>query len=114
MARRAGGDALIDVSDGLAADVRHLAVASGVHVTLEGDAVPRVAGATRRDALAGGEEYELACTAPPALDVVAFAARFGLALTAIGRVRARAAGVAIGDARGRRVEFPPGHDHLTR
>jgi thiamine-monophosphate kinase len=112
-----GARALVDVSDGLAADVRHLAVASGVRVVLERALVPCLAGATPADALAGGEEYELALAAPDALDLAAFRARFGLALTRIGRVEAVAPGepatVEIRGADGERVEIPSGHDHFS-
>jgi thiamine-monophosphate kinase len=57
VARRAGASAAIDVSDGLLADVVHLADSSGVGVAL--DNVPAADGATRPEALGGGEEYEL-------------------------------------------------------
>jgi thiamine-monophosphate kinase len=108
-----GASALVDVSDGLAADLRHVAAASGVRLVLEGARVPRVAGAVLTDALSGGEEYELACTAPEGLDAAAFGARFGVALTPVGRALAGAVAVEVVDAEGRRVEFAPGHDHLS-
>ncbi len=57
VARRGGGTAAIDISDGLAVDVRHLAEASGVGLDL--DAVPVAEGATVGEALGGGEDYEL-------------------------------------------------------
>jgi thiamine-monophosphate kinase len=58
----AGATAMIDVSDGLAADVHHLADASEVGVVL--DAVPVADGATFDEALGGGEDYELVFAAP--------------------------------------------------
>jgi thiamine-monophosphate kinase len=61
-ARRAGGTAMIDVSDGLAADVDHIASSSGVGVRLE--AIPVAEGATRDDALYGGEDFALVFCAP--------------------------------------------------
>jgi len=56
-ARLAGASAMIDVSDGLAADLGHLAEASGVGFSL--DRVPVTPGATVDEALGGGEDYEL-------------------------------------------------------
>ena len=59
-AAAAGATAMIDVSDGLSADLAHLADASGVGFALED--VPVATGATLDDALGGGEDYELVVT----------------------------------------------------
>ncbi len=61
-ARLSGASAAIDVSDGLATDLRHLAAASNVGVEL--DDVPVAEGATLDDALGGGEDYELVIATP--------------------------------------------------
>ncbi|MGH9077390.1 MAG: thiamine-phosphate kinase [Acidimicrobiales bacterium] len=72
-ARRAGATAMIDVSDGFSADLWHLAEASGVGFSLDG-ALPVAAGASRDEALGGGEDYRLVFTAPAGAAVeVAFA-----------------------------------------
>lgn len=68
VARGAGASAMIDVSDGLAADLRHLADESGVGVVV--DHVPVAIGVSRVSdepealALGGGEDYELLFAAP--------------------------------------------------
>ena len=61
-ARGAGATAMIDVSDGLVADLGHIADESAVGFAL--DEVPVAPGATLEQALTGGEDYELIFTAP--------------------------------------------------
>ena len=111
-----GTAASIDISDGLVADVRHVAVASGLEACIELDAIPAVTGASPRDAALSGEEYELLVTAPRAIDEHAFAREFGVPLTRIGTMRAAV------DSRptvrlqshGKFVDLPGGHDHFSR
>ncbi len=61
-ARLAGATAMVDVSDGLLADLGHLADASAVGFRL--DRVPVSPGATTEEALGGGEDYELVVATP--------------------------------------------------
>ena len=81
-ARAAGATAMIDVSDGLAAEVHHLADSSGVGVVVE--KVPVAIGVSRVSddaeglALGGGEDYELVFTAPDAGRVETVFAEMGL------------------------------------
>jgi thiamine-monophosphate kinase len=63
-ARLGGATAMIDVSDGLASDLGHVADASGVGFEL--DEVPVAPGATLDEALGGGEDYQLVFCAPDA------------------------------------------------
>ncbi len=112
----------IDVSDGLVADLGHIADASGVGAVIEWESVPLSAVAEghrghpliQRCALAGGDDYELAFTAPPGLgpDLELLAGGVGVALTRIGRIEA-GAGVAVLDRAGKTLVLPEtGFDHF--
>jgi thiamine-monophosphate kinase len=104
--------AAIDVSDGLLADLGHLAAASDVEIEIDAGRVPLVDGVEIQVALHGGEEYELVVTSSSELDVEEFARRFGIPLTEIGRVTA--AGHASVRVTGARVANVRGYDHFRR
>ncbi len=94
-AAEGGARAMIDISDGLAADLGHLARASGVGVDL--DHVPVAEGATEAEALTGGEDYELLFTSPDAGAVDRSFRMAGLAGPAcIGRCTGRAGQLRLG------------------
>jgi thiamine-monophosphate kinase len=56
--------AMLDLSDGIATDVRRLAAASGTGAIVELDRLPRAPGASVEQAAAGGEDYELLAAVP--------------------------------------------------
>ncbi|TFZ01728.1 thiamine-phosphate kinase [Ramlibacter humi] len=110
--------AAIDVSDGLLGDVGHVLRASGVGATIEArEAIALLAArvnarpgdlpddAAQLDCvLAGGDDYELAFTAPPSAReaVLEAALNSGTAVTRIGRIEA-APGIRVLDADGRAI-----------
>ena len=112
---RHGATAMIDVSDGVALDLSRLCAASGVGVRLELDAVPVAAGATRAEALGGGEDYELLATLPSEEAVTGAASDlssgFGVALTRIGVMMDEGLVAVAGDGVERALE-PAGWEHF--
>ncbi|MBY0492313.1 MAG: thiamine-phosphate kinase [Gemmatimonadaceae bacterium] len=105
----AGATSMLDISDGLGADARHLGAASGVWLAIDPELLPRGPGITPQAALASGEEYELLATIPD--DALAgLRARWtaDVPLTVIGRV--------VDAAEALRVPNPDiaGHDHFQR
>lgn len=105
--------AMIDVSDGLLADLGHICETSHLAGLVEQAALPLSAAARAAAALdpsviarlaSGGDDYELLFTASAeaAAEVRALSARHDLALTAIGRIEP-GEGVRLVDAAGRAV-----------
>ncbi len=122
LALRGVATSAIDLSDGLVGDLGHVLTRSGVGATVEVDAIPRseivAAHASTLQhtcVLAGGDDYELLFTAPPAHDEAVRAAgrKAGVAVTPIGRIEVEA-GLRLMDAAGRAIAFNErGFDHFA-
>ena len=103
--------AMLDVSDGLVGDLRHIADVSSVAAEIRIDRLPLSAAAwaaIEQDksvveaVLTGGDDYELLFTAPPSRReaVIAAAADAGVPVAEIGRVLAGKPGVTVLDLAG--------------
>jgi thiamine-monophosphate kinase len=108
----AGATAAVDLSDGLVADLRHIAHASGLHASIALERLPVLPGCTARGAALSGEEYELLFTAGDAFDAGSFTAATGLTVTRIGDASDGPPGVTVTE-HGVRVEISGGHDHFS-
>ena len=109
-ALRAEATASADISDGLLADARHIATASGAAITLDLERMPMSGPAERWAArqpdrssallflATAGDDYEVVCTAPAhRVDaLIATARQADLPMTPIGVVAAGVAGVSVG------------------
>ncbi|HYO26724.1 MAG TPA: thiamine-phosphate kinase [Azonexus sp.] len=116
----------IDVSDGLLADLGHIGERSGLAAVVQLVQLPHLPKGETYDAdlrrialecqLAGGDDYELCFTTPPAQAqaVGQIAARLDLPLWCIGSMAAGVAGeVTVLDPDGNPIEFPRrGYDHF--
>jgi thiamine-monophosphate kinase len=115
--------AMIDVSDGLLADLGHICSASNLGATVEMIALPLSPAASAAVAAApelrpllatGGDDYELLFTAAEAATpaIAALAARLGLRLTTIGRIEP-GRGVRLVDVGGHEIAIDrPGWRHF--
>ncbi len=76
--------AMIDLSDGLSADLHHICEESKVGASIAAELIPCADGASLKQALDGGEDYELLFTAPADRKVPRQIA--GVAVTRIGKI----------------------------
>lgn len=80
---------MMDLSDGLAADIRHIIKRSGVGAEIDLEHIPCSPYADLRTALCGGEDYVLLLTADAAAAhrlATDFRARFRIPLYPVGRI----------------------------
>lgn len=123
-AARHGASAMMDISDGLGADLPKLCMASRCGAVIEGRSIPvgesakRWAAQTGQKevlfAAAGGEDYELLIAVPPEkVDTFrrGVESEAGVPLTEIGFLTLEG-GLVMKDERGQRVPLPAGWEHF--
>ena len=114
--------AAIDVSDGLAGDLRHIAERSELGAVVHYADIPRPAAFAKLDdeklerdcVLSGGDDYELLFTAARArrAELEALSRELDIALTRIGSVHKGAAEVVVLDAHKKPMACHGGFDHF--
>jgi thiamine-monophosphate kinase len=125
IAERRLATAMIDISDGLLCDLRHLTEASGCGASITLPALPLSPQLRERIAsnpddirlpLAGGEDYELLFASPPenTSSIHALAEEIDLPITPIGTIVPKEKGVAVLDENGEVVPIrAEGFDHFA-
>ena len=114
LGRNRAARACVDLSDGLADGIRQIGEASGLGAIVEADALPIEQGSTLRDALGGGEDYELLFAVSPRLrSRLKHARRLAgdLPVTRIGRLTADRA--MLLSRNGSTEELPTGFEHFA-
>jgi thiamine-monophosphate kinase len=114
LGRNRAARACIDLSDGLADGVRQMAASCQLGATIDADAIPVQEGSTLRDALGGGEDYELLFAVSPRLrSRLRHVRRLSgdLAVTQIGRLTSD--GAILLSRGGAMEELPAGFEHFA-
>ena len=113
-----GVNAMIDLSDGLAKDLRAITVSSNVGAIVYAENIPVSPGAQMKLALSGGEDFELLLTVPEA-EVrklpETIPAGAGTALTRIGKIVEQNRDISIRGTDGEISSLPAeGYDHFRK
>ncbi len=107
--------AAIDLSDGLGGDLRRIAEQSRVGFEIFADQIPRSPGASLKNALYDGEDYELLFTARPAVGsklLRSWKSRFGVPLSFIGYARGKNFGIQLAGPGSKRAQISSSYDHF--
>jgi thiamine-monophosphate kinase len=107
----------MDVSDGLLGDARALAEASGQGAEIDLDSVPFAGGASnlaeKIDLATWGDDYQLLFAAPPESrqNLLDGAARLGLRISRVGRIRSERGLIAVAEGQGVNLPETIGFEH---
>ena len=88
-------NSMIDISDGLASDLRHITDASNVGAAVYAENIPVAMGSSLKGALTDGEDFELLFTMPEAVSEKLLTEKLGVAVKMIGEITNKKAGIKV-------------------
>ncbi|MBU4377113.1 MAG: thiamine-phosphate kinase [Candidatus Omnitrophica bacterium] len=106
-------NAMIDISDGLSSDLRHIAESSNTGALIYEKDIPISKGSSLKGALTDGEDFELLFTMPGNVNEKVLTKKLGVRVSMIGEIVAEYKNVTIVDKSGKRVGLKPaGYRHF--
>ncbi len=104
---------MIDISDGLSLDLYHVTDSSSVGAVIYDDCIPVSQNASsRKEALSGGEDFELLFTAPADVTEEILSKKLGMPVKKIGEIVQRREGVKIIKEKGKTELKKTGYKHF--
>ncbi len=106
-------NSMIDISDGLASDLRHITDASNVGAAIYAENIPVAKSSSLKSALTDGEDFELLFKMPGNVTAAALSKRLGVKVTKIGEIVDRREGITVMTLGGKRVGLKlAGYQHF--
>lgn len=107
--------AMIDISDGLAKDIKRLCKSSKAGAEIFAENIPAAPGASPETALGGGEDFELLFTAPAPMEeklLSEFPEKTGVELSLAGKILDRDSGIFMTDKNKKKIPLEGGYEHF--
>lgn len=106
-------NAMIDISDGLEQDLRHIAELSNTGAVIYEKDIPVAKGSSLKGALGGGEDFELLFTMPGDVSDRQISKKMGVKVTRIGEIVRINEGRTMVNDRGKKIKLKPaGYRHF--
>lgn len=107
-------NSMIDISDGLSLDLHHITDASNVGAVIYRNSIPISQDAnSKKEALSGGEDFELLFTTPADATEEALSKKLGIPVKKIGEIVPRREGIKITKKKGKESELKrKGYKHF--
>lgn len=98
-------NSMIDISDGLASDLRHVTDASNTGAAIYAENIPVAMGSSLNGALTDGEDFELLFTMPECVSEKVLTKKLGVAVKMIGEITNKKAGIKMMGKNGKKQDL---------